>query len=160
MHYFVDGYNLLFRIARGKMTLQKKREILLSALASFNLNLTVVFDSTQEKYGVEDRGHWHDLEIVYTEEGQTADAYILHELSLSNTPRREMVITSDKLLASHCRHYGAKTQSIEEFLERQAHRKLKKRTSKSVAFKESDFEISRLLKIFEERLENPTEDEP
>ncbi len=152
MHYYVDGYNLLFRISKEKMPLQRKREILLSALASFNLNLTVVFDSDQMKYGLHDRGHWQDIEIVYTEKGQTADTYILQEIALSNTPQRETVITSDRQLAKHCQHCGARTQTIENFLDRMAKRQAKTHTRAPPAFKDSDREIARLLKIFESRL--------
>lgn len=156
MHYFVDGYNLLFRVTTEKMPLQKKREILLSILASFHLNLTVVFDSDQIKHGLHDRSHWQDLEIVYTEKGQSADAYILQEIGLSNAPQRETVITSDKQLATHCNHRGAKTQTIEAFLEKMAKRKAKMSSRPSPTFKDSDREIARLLNIFESRLKDTT----
>lgn len=154
MHYFVDGYNLLFRIAKGKMPLQQKRQILLETLASFHLNLTIVFDSTQEKHGIEDRGHWQDLEIVYTEIGQSADAYIKQAIENAPHPRRETVITSDRELKRLCTHLGAHTQTIEAFLSRLERRK-KKQASKTPQFKESTTQFNRLLAIFEKRLKDP-----
>ncbi|MES2345814.1 MAG: NYN domain-containing protein [Chlamydiota bacterium] len=156
MHYFVDGYNLLFRLSKDeKKSLQTKREILLATLASFNLNLSIVFDSVLERHGIEERGHWQNIEIIYTELGQSADAYIKQQLMDSNTPRQETVITSDRELARICKHLGAHVQSIETFIEKIAKRKLKSRKPKLHPFKESDKEIARLLKIFESRFHNP-----
>lgn len=158
MHYYIDGYNLLFRISKDILSLREKRELLLSSLATLNINVTVVFDSGLEKHGVEDRSHWQEIEIIYAEKGLTADAHILRELSLSNTPQREVVITSDLKLADQCRRLGAKTQTIEAFLEKMAKRRLKQHPRITSSFKESQKEIDRLLKIFENRLEHPSDD--
>jgi hypothetical protein len=153
MHYFVDGYNLLFRLAKDETKpLQNKREILLAALASFKLNLSIVFDSALARHGAQERGHWQDIEIVYTELGQSADAYIKQQIMDSPTPRQETVITSDRELARICKHLGAHVQSIETFVGKLNNKKLKMRKPKVHPFKESDKEIERLLKIFEERL--------
>lgn len=157
MHYFVDGYNLLFRVVKEKMTLESKRNILLKTLASLKLNLTIVFDSKEERYGIEGRSHWKDLEIVYTEIGQSADAYIKQQIAASSHPRRETVITSDRELSRLCAHLGAHTLTIETFLEKVSKLKKKNSSKKNISFKESDKELARLLSIFESRLNHPPE---
>lgn len=136
------------------MTLQQKREILLSTLSAFSLNMTVVFDNTRADLG-SGRGHFRDLEIIYTEEGQTADQYILDEISHAFTPKQETVVTSDRELAERCKLLGAKVKSIPAFLDQLAKKKKKKKIRekerKDSDLRDSDQEIERLLKIFEER---------
>lgn len=118
MHYYVDGYNLLFRTLPDDEDFQKEREDLITDLAEkvmgLHLDVTVVFDSAYQ-VGDATKGHRRFLEVVYTAAGETADAYILSELQVVKDVRHEIVVTSDKGLASRCRNCGAKTMSVEGF---------------------------------------------
>lgn len=120
MHYYVDGYNLLFRtFGSGISDLKFHRKSLIDSLnvkiAGLRLNVTVVFDS-QYLPGEGSRGHFQHLEICFTPAGMTADEYIIQEISSSQNPERETVVTSDKYLAIKARNCSAAAQSIEEFL--------------------------------------------
>ena len=119
MHYFIDGYNLLFRVLKSGDNLKSKREEITKNLETkidiLKLDCTLVFDS---HYQEDDstRSHYKSLEIVFTATGQTADEYILTELKQSKNPTQHTVITSDKILARLCRMRLSKTESVEEFL--------------------------------------------
>ena len=161
-HYFIDGYNLLFRVHGKPRSLQQKRNELIHLINQeatlFNLNITLVFDGAHMDATDLVRGHFNAIEIVYTRQKQTADEYILDELHHKTNPAIEVVITSDNQLASACKSMGAKTESIESFLSflSNKHKKAqKKRIEQSLqkAFEDSKSNIERLLKIFESRME-------
>jgi len=120
MHYYIDGYNLLFRALGPSLdNLKYHRKALISSLntkiASLKLEVTIVFDS-QYLAGEGSRSHYKHLEICFTPLGVTADEYILQELEFCSAPQREVVITSDRDLAYKARTYSASTESVEEFL--------------------------------------------
>lgn len=114
IHYVIDGYNLLFRLLEPGSKIESYREslikILISQAQEKKLSLTVVFDAHHQKNG-ESRTHKGQLEIVYTDFGQTADAYILEHL----TPHT-VVVTSDDHLARHVKNSGNKSIGIDKFL--------------------------------------------
>lgn len=119
MHYYIDGYNLLFRVLRAGDDLRKQREELTldleKKIGALELDATLVFDSHyQEDDGT--RSHFKSLEIVFTAKNETADDYILHRLKESPNPSQQTVVTSDKKLAYQCRMRLGKTESAEEFL--------------------------------------------
>lgn len=115
MHYYVDGYNLMFRLLRASDDLQKQREQVIRDLnrkAGFlELDITLVFDSKYQA-GEAERIRVDHLEVLYTNEGETADECILDEL----TGLQETVVTSDKKLAYLSRLKQAKTESVSEFI--------------------------------------------
>lgn len=176
MHYFIDGYNLLFRRLRAGGELQIQREFIIRELdecASFlELDITIVFDS-QHQYGLGTRTHYHHIEICFTDEGETADDYILKALKRVAKSQQETVITSDKRLAWQVRRRLAKTESVEQFLKwvikrsQNKTRRLKQeaappisqpptpqpKVTKSIPAYESD--MDRWQRIFEERLREP-----
>jgi uncharacterized protein len=119
MHYYIDGYNLLFRILRAGDEVRKQREEITFELekkiALLELDATLVFDSHYQE-GESEKSHYKSLEIIFTAKDETADDFILHELKHSKTPSLHTVVTSDKKLASLCRLRLAETQSVEEFL--------------------------------------------
>lgn len=118
MHYYVDGYNLLFRLIHNKDSLQKQREELIQDLESksalLKLHVTLVFDSyfrTDES----SRALMRNLEVCYTAHKETADEFIIHKIKEAKQPSQITVVTSDNLLAWHCRCQLAKTMRVEEF---------------------------------------------
>lgn len=121
IHYYVDGYNLLFRYMRGKEDLRALREEMIKELdekaALFPIQVSVVFDAACRP-GFGSREHYRCLEILFTSEGESADDFILREIERASHPHLKVVVTSDKRLALLARHLSAKTESVPHFIER------------------------------------------
>jgi predicted RNA-binding protein with PIN domain len=136
MHYYIDGYNLLFRLSRAGDELQKQRQGIIQDLETkinfIGLDATLVFDA-QHYEGDSIRRHLNRLEVVFTAAGETADEYILQRLKESPNPSQETVATSDKKLAWLSRSRHAYTQSVEDFvawLNKRYRNKLREKSSK------------------------------
>jgi predicted RNA-binding protein with PIN domain len=119
VHYYIDGYNLLFRIKHSGEDFSLERQKLIEDLneqASFlDLNLSLVFDA-QYQESESSKSHYQNLEILFTSFGETADDYILKVIQ--NEPEKAItVVTSDKKLAYLAKMSHAKTETIEEFLD-------------------------------------------
>lgn len=119
MHYFIDGYNFLFRSGKLGENLKKEREQMIHELSeyaeSLGLDITLVFDSSFQ--GLGSKGHFHKIEIVFTAFGQEADTFILNELDSSKTLPQQIVVTSDKILSKQVNIRKVKTETVEDFLE-------------------------------------------
>lgn len=136
MHYYIDGYNLALRSRRfGGGSFQCLRQEWIQWLSEesteLGLHMTLVFDSYYVS-GTSERGHKAALEVVYTAQGETADEWILAALAEKKRHLKQIVVvTSDKLLAKHARHLGAKTEPVEAFLSWLDKRIVKKKLSVS-----------------------------
>lgn len=119
MHYFIDGYNLMFRILRAGDDLQMQRASIILDLNRkiqvVGLDVTIVFDA-QYQSGESTRSHLKHLEIYFTNQGETADELILQKLQHEKNPRQQTIVTSDKKLAWLARRRGALTETVEDFL--------------------------------------------
>ncbi|BBI17997.1 NYN domain-containing protein [Neochlamydia sp. S13] len=119
MHYFIDGYNLMFRVLKADNELQAQREAIIQDLNKkihlLGLQATIIFDAHHQA-GESSRTHLQQLEIIFTSTGETADERILQELKHSKNPRQETIITSDKKLAWLARRRNARTETVEDFL--------------------------------------------
>lgn len=119
MHYYLDGYNLMFRLLRAGGDLKAKRSQIIKDIYQkstlLDLKVTLVFDA---QYQPEEfsKGNFHQLEILYSNYGQTADECILSELKHVKTPHLYTVVTSDKKLAWLARLRHLKTETVEEFV--------------------------------------------
>ncbi len=119
MHYFIDGYNLLFKEAwaRTAPTLEEARKKLiveLDTLASIvHLNITVVFDAPFQSDDIK-RGHFQSLEIIFTARGQTADDYLID--CADSNGKNAVIVTSDRSLAYKVKASGSKVESVHDFL--------------------------------------------
>ncbi len=158
-HYLVDGYNLLFYKPKTRISLKEKRLEIITFLndfiASLSINVTLVFDGSDPHSRHSFRHHFDALEIIYTTKGISADTYILEKLDASQHPEHYIVVTNDRDLATSCKVLRATILSIDQFLsfllkKKQKHKK--KTTVSRRILRDSDAEISRLLRIFEERL--------
>ena len=118
MHYFIDGYNLLFRTTRASEDLAFQRELIILDLNKkiqlLNLDVTIVFDS-QYHPGESERSHYKLLEIEFTNQGETADDFIINAVKRAEKPQDHTVITSDKRLAWRVRRRAGKSETVEEF---------------------------------------------
>lgn len=119
MHYFIDGYNLMFRILHADDDLQKQRQEIIQNLEAkisyLELDVTIVFDAQYQNTATS-RSHLNRLEIFFTAVGETADEFILQSLKESTKSSQQTVVTSDKKLAWLSRRSHAKTESVETFI--------------------------------------------
>lgn len=165
--YYIDGYNLLFRLTHSHQTLRTRkstelkvdntllnqRQALIRLLQTYQVKGLLIFDGKHRLDEESGRSYPSPLEVIYTPKGQTADQYILETLLFVSNPASITVVSDDRHLIQSARSLGAKTQSPAPFL----HRLQKKRPKKPDPV-ESKFQIDRLLKIFESRLQRSDED--
>ncbi len=105
-YILVDGYNIIFawedlnRQAREDLDAARRQLCdRLSSYAGFTkCRLVVVFDGYKQKGNPGEKSQFHNIQVVYTKEGETADAYIeslVHEIGKNYAIR---VASSDALV--------------------------------------------------------------
>ncbi len=164
MLYFIDGYNLLFRMFHSQDKLEKQRNIIISFLikriTSLKGEVYLIFDGKYKNDEFEGRDYFDALNVIYTPKGQTADNYIIDRAEYSQQTSQITVISSDKALTGKCKALGCITQSIDAFL----NQLLKKQKKPLPAFEIQDpfsdtrHNIERLQKIFEKKLKEQPDD--
>ena len=83
-YIIVDGYNVIFAwedlAAQARADLDAARRQLCDALSSYagftKCRLVVVFDGYKQKGNPGEKSQFHNIQVVFTKEGETADAYI------------------------------------------------------------------------------------
>lgn len=161
MHYFIDGYNLLFQVVERSKTFTENRILIIENLSEFfnthKILGSLIFDSR-----VEFSSHFaskHDLgnlEIIYSPRGLTADDYLLEMLSVLSNTKAVTVVTSDGFLSHQAKSLGCQTMTIEKFLKWTLKKKkqLDKIKSYEKNVQDTHFEFERLLEIFEKKLKD------
>ncbi len=102
----VDGYNIIFswdelrELAQGDIDAARRRLCdILSSYAGFTkVKLVVVFDGYKRTGNPGEKSQFHNIQVVYTREGETGDAYIeslVHDIGGNYAVR---VATSDNLV--------------------------------------------------------------
>ena len=156
MEYCIDGYNFLFRVTKDYKTLLTKKNQILARLETwaevFHLSITLIFDGKHKAPADAIRGHLRKIEIIYTHENQSADDYIVQHIQHHTKPPRVTVVSSDREVLGKSKQFGASTQTIEQFLSFLLKKEKKRKTRSTPAFRDTDFQIKRLCKIFEEKL--------
>ena len=102
----VDGYNMIFAWEVLSQTagtdLDAARRQLLDRLSSYTgytkCRTVVVFDGYKVAGNPGEKGHFHNLQVVYTKENQTADAYIQTLVREIGKNYQVRVATSDALV--------------------------------------------------------------
>ena len=123
-YLLVDGYNIIFAWDELKKiaeeNLDAARETLVNRLCNYRgftqCNLILVFDAYKVKGGVGSVENINGIDVVYTKEAETADAYIekvTHELTKKHRVR---VATSDGLEQLIILGSGAQRVPASEFL--------------------------------------------
>lgn len=155
MFYYIDGYNFLFHQSESSQrSLATERQIAIHFLqkhfAKSRLSGEIVFDGAHRREEESGRGYQNPLEVVYAPKGQSADAYIVEKIEEMQNPGEATVVTNDRGLAQQARYAGAHIETNEKFL-----KKLQKKKPATEKKKRADttYQIERLLKIFENRLE-------
>lgn len=153
--YLLDGYNLLFTLTESDHPLAEQRDkvvlFLQKRFAELKMTGTVVFDGKLRHGEESGRSYPSPLEVVYTPKGQSADAYIIEKLEMSQSPRQITVVTNDRGLIANARSLGAKIVPNREFVERLLSRKKKGPPTKT-EMADSKQNIERLRIIFEKKL--------
>ena len=124
-YMIVDGYNIIFAweelSALAKHDLDAARRRLCDILSSYagftKSKLVVVFDGYKQKGNPGEKSQFHNIQVVYTREGETGDAYIealVHEIGTNYNLR---VATSDSLVQLSSLRSGVLRMSARELLE-------------------------------------------
>lgn len=119
MHYFIDGYNLLFRLTHKGNDLQSQRTAIIrdisQKISMVGLEASIIFDGAAQP-GEGSHYHIESCEVVFTGKGISADDYIILQIDHSRKPHQKIVVSSDKKLTASTRSLGAQAKSIEEFI--------------------------------------------
>mgnify|MGYP002784042695 CR=1 FL=1 len=155
MFYYIDGYNLIFTLTDTKSPLIHQRKTIIKFLQKqfslLHLQGMLVFDGSHQRSEESGLSYASPLDIAYTPKGQTADEYIVEKLEWHQQKSPVTVVSNDQGLGRHARALGAKTQSTETFIH-YLEKKKAKRPKASYEPKDTQKNIERLLKIFEEKL--------
>lgn len=160
MRFLIDGYNFLFHAEEERRSLEKQRDTLIErlylAFEKLQLSGAIIFDGSRRRDEESGRSYDSPLETIFAPKGQSADEYILEELSSVQNKKTIMVVSNDKGLTRHAQTLGAQTRSIQAFLhwlnKRFSTQKSTRRTPK-----ESPHQMVRLRTIFEDRLKDLTD---
>ena len=121
-YLIVDGYNIIFAwedlAAMAKEDLEAARRHLCDRLSSFagyrKWRVVLVFDGWKVKGNLGEKTQYHNIQVVYTQENETGDAYIealVHEIGSNYNVR---VATSDGLVQLSSLRSGVLRMSARE----------------------------------------------
>jgi len=121
----IDGYNVLFNWPEleelAKIDLGMARTRLIEILGDFaafkNYRMVLVFDGYRAKGNPGQKSRWEKVEIVYTKEGQTGDAYIESLATRIGHNYSTRVVTSDSLVQLSSFRSGLLRMSARELRE-------------------------------------------
>ncbi len=121
----IDGYNVLFNwpelkeMAAIDLGLARQRliEILGDYAAFKHIRMVLVFDGYRAKGNPGQRSQWENVQIVYTKEGQTGDAYIEALATRIGHNYSTRVVTSDSLVQLSSFRSGLLRMSARELRE-------------------------------------------
>jgi len=121
-YLIVDGYNIIFAwetlAETAKHDLDAARRALCDALSSYagfkKCRLVLVFDGYKVKGSPGRKEQFHNIQVVYTAEGETADAYIEALVSEVGTNYNLRVATSDSLVQLSSLRSGVLRMSARE----------------------------------------------
>ena len=121
-YLIVDGYNIIFATddlaAMAKGDLDAARRALMDRLSSYagfrKCRVVLVFDGYKVKGNLGERTQFHNIQVVYTKENETADAYIESLVSQIGTNYNIRVATSDALVQLSSLRSGVLRMSARE----------------------------------------------
>ncbi len=121
----VDGYNIIHgwpQLAEtAQHDLEAARRQLLDTLSSYagfrKVRTVVVFDGYKVKDNPGEKGHFHNIQVVYTKENETADAYMEALAAQIGKNYAVKVVTSDALVQLSAFRTGVLRMSARELLE-------------------------------------------
>ena len=135
-YIIVDGYNVIFAwehlAQQAKTDLDAARRQLCDSLSSYagftKCRLVVVFDGYKQKGSIGEKSQFHNIQVVYTREGQTADRYIEELAAQIGSSYAVKVASSDALVQLSSFRSGVLRMSARELHEEveNAHREMGK----------------------------------
>ena len=124
-YIIVDGYNIIFswsdlaELARGDIDAARRK--LCDELSSFagftKCRLVVVFDGWKQKGNPGEKSQFHNIQVVYTKEGETADAYIESLAAQIGNNYAVRVASSDSLVQISSFRSGVLRMSARELMD-------------------------------------------
>ena len=124
-YVIVDGYNIIFAWSDlaeiAKSDIEAARRKLCDQLSSYagftKTRMVVVFDGYKQKGNPGEKYQLHNIQVVYTKEGETADAYIEALASQIGSNYLVRVATSDSLVQISSLRSGVLRMSARELME-------------------------------------------
>ncbi len=124
-YLIVDGYNIIFAWEQLAQTAASdisaaRRQLcdILSSYAGFKkCRLVVVFDGYKQKGNPGEKSAYHNIQVVYTKENETADAYMEALAAQIGTNYNLRIATSDSLVQLSSLRSGVLRMSARELLE-------------------------------------------
>ena len=124
-YIIVDGYNIIFAwedlAEMARHDLEAARRHLLDRLSSYagyrKCRVVVVFDGYKVKGNPGEKLQYHNIQVVYTRENETADAYIEALIAQVGTNYQLRVATSDSLVQLSSLRSGVLRLSARELRE-------------------------------------------
>ena len=124
-YLIVDGYNIIFATdelaAMAREDLDAARRALMDHLSSYagfrKCRVVLVFDGYKVKGNLGEKSQFHNIQVVYTKENETADAYIEALVSQIGTNYNIRVATSDALVQLSSLRSGVLRMSARELQE-------------------------------------------
>ena len=124
-YIIVDGYNIVFawsdlaEIAKDDIDAARRKLCdELSSYAGFTkTRMVVVFDGYKQKGNPGEKTQQNSIQVVYTKEGETADAYIESLVSQIGNNYQVRVATSDSLVQISSLRSGVLRMSARELME-------------------------------------------
>jgi predicted RNA-binding protein with PIN domain len=168
--YIIDGYNFIFNIRKpAKLTsgqLSELREKLLVRLSQFksynNCSIIAVFDARHSENPGRSREILHNIDIIYSRKGETADSVVENIVHNNQDYERVFVVTSDNLQQKVIFRENIYRKSIREFsIEmNQAKEKISNKLKQQKNISERSFYLveKRIGRISKDRLENLRQD--
>ena len=124
-YIIVDGYNIIFswtdlaELARGDIDAARRK--LCDELSSFagftKCRLLVVFDGWKQKGNPGEKSQFHNIQVVFTKEGETADAYIEALAAEIGNNYAVRVASSDSLVQISSFRSGVLRMSARELMD-------------------------------------------
>ncbi len=124
-YIIVDGYNIIFSwsdlSALARSDIDAARRMLCDELSSFagytKCRLLVVFDGYKQKGNPGEKSQFHNIQVVFTREGETADAYIEALAAEIGNNYAVRVASSDSLVQISSFRSGVLRMSARELME-------------------------------------------
>ena len=115
---YIDGYNALFQLRDIGDSFSIEREFFIRTMdkeaALLNQPITLVFDArfTEDPLSIHGLAM---IRIIYTEQGQSADDWLIQRVHYDSNPQKLLIISNDRALIRQIKVYGGQTQKVAVF---------------------------------------------
>ncbi|MDJ0651952.1 MAG: NYN domain-containing protein [Simkaniaceae bacterium] len=155
MRYLIDGYNLFFKLQEELLPLEEKREefihLINAVVGELKLQVLMVFDSHyQNSEDFASKRTLSNIEVSFSPKNFSADQYLLELLEWES--KNTTLVTSDRELSKKGSFLGAKTFSIETFVNFILKKQKKRAPKGKPTMRETKANFERLHKAFEKKL--------